>query len=102
MNAGFNDYLSDMQVKDVWKYVLMKMFHAQIGVVTSHFSDAMTSCYAAGGQTDPFQLNLKCLTHQTTIKQVQRRTNSTDDGTPKITNNAQSMDMDDVLGSFWG
>jgi len=28
MNAGFNNYLSDMQVKDVWKYVLTKTFHA--------------------------------------------------------------------------
>ena len=68
MNAGFNDYLSDMQVKDVWKYVLMKMFHAQIGVVTGRFADATTGHYVAGGQTDPFRMNLKCLTRRTTIQ----------------------------------
>ncbi len=59
----------------------------------------MTNRYAAGGQTDPFPLNLKCLTHQTTIKRVQRETNSTDDGTQKIDDNLESMDMD-ALGSF--
>jgi len=67
-NAGFSDYLTDIQVKDVWKYVLTKIFHAQIGVVTGHFTDATTGHYTAGGQTDPFRLNLKCLTRQTTIQ----------------------------------
>jgi len=47
----------------------------------------MTNRYAAGGQTDPFPLNLKCLTHQTTRKQVFKEKNSTDDGTQKIDNN---------------
>jgi len=88
-NAGFSNYLTDMQVKDVWKYVLTKTFHAQIGVVTGRFADATTGHYVAGGQTDPFRMNLKCLTRRTTIQRVQRKKNSTDDGTQKIDDNTQ-------------
>jgi len=69
-NSGM---MQHKNIKEVWKYLLTKTYHARIGVITDSFADATTGQFSATAKTDPLRAVLKIQTRQKTIEKVKSR-----------------------------
>ena len=56
----------------MWKKLITKTFHAQVGVITKRFAEDTTSCFAAKAKTEPLHLELKIKTRHAAIATTAR------------------------------
>jgi len=70
-------FLSDDCKKKIWRFLVLKTFHARIGVVTTRFAEDTTGRYCATAKTDSLRSELKIKTRTASIAKAKEQSANT-------------------------